>query len=124
VLNQLYGYGTHSVHFLSRQFSSSQKHYHSLGKELYAIVEAFRTWRPYLLLSEHVITVLKNHKNLEYFSPAQLNPKKKRLLKPKMGGWIAQLSDYNFKVVFKPVNNLESLMLSLSLVQKKSQKYQ
>src|SRR5467141_1193593 len=47
---------------------TSELNYEIYDKELLAIFEAFRQWRNYLEGSAHVVLVLSDHKNLEYFA--------------------------------------------------------
>ena len=46
----------------------AELNYEIYDKELLAIFDAFRQWRNYLEGSTHVVLVLSDHKNLEYFA--------------------------------------------------------
>jgi len=45
----------------------AELNYKIYNKELLAIFEAFQQWHNYLKGSAHVVLVLSDHKNLEYF---------------------------------------------------------
>ena len=47
---------------------TAELNYEIYNKELLAIFDAFRQWRNYLEGSTHVVLVLSDHKNLEYFT--------------------------------------------------------
>ena len=46
----------------------AELNYKIYDKELLAIFDAFQQWQNYLEGSTHVVLVLSNHKNLEYFA--------------------------------------------------------
>src|SRR5882672_8046400 len=58
----------HPIVFYSRSMQPAELNYEIYDKELLAIFEAFRQWRNYLEGSAHVVLVLSDHKNLEYFA--------------------------------------------------------
>src|SRR5882672_3944040 len=58
----------HPIVFYSCSMQPAELNYEIYDKELLAIFEAFRKWRNYLEGSEHVVLVLSDHKNLEYFA--------------------------------------------------------
>ena len=57
----------HPVAYISRKLSPAERNYDIHDKELYAIVDAFKAWRPYLSGANHKITVYSDHKNLTSF---------------------------------------------------------
>jgi len=58
----------HQIMFYSHSMQPVELNYEIYDKELLAIFEAFRQWHNYLEGSAHVVLMLSNHKNLEYFA--------------------------------------------------------
>ena len=61
----------HPVAFLSRTLDATQCNWDIYDKELFAIVHALITWRPYLVGNLHKTIVNTDHNNLMYFKAAQ-----------------------------------------------------
>ena len=57
----------HPVSYYSQKFTPAEINYEIHDKELLAIIDTFRDMRAWLIGSPHPITVLSDHKNLEYF---------------------------------------------------------
>ncbi|KAH6577783.1 hypothetical protein BASA62_000698, partial [Batrachochytrium salamandrivorans] len=55
------------IAFYARQMNSAEQNYEIYDKELLAVVESFKHWRHFLQGGLHPVTVLCDHKNLEYF---------------------------------------------------------
>ncbi|KAH9268441.1 hypothetical protein BASA84_000227 [Batrachochytrium salamandrivorans] len=55
------------IAFYARQMNSAERNYEIYDKELLAVVESFKHWRHFLQGGLHAVTVLCDHKNLEYF---------------------------------------------------------
>ncbi|KAH9259904.1 hypothetical protein BASA81_001662 [Batrachochytrium salamandrivorans] len=55
------------VAFYSRQMNNAERNYDIYDKELLAVVDSFKHWRHLLQGGLHPVTVLCDHKNLEYF---------------------------------------------------------
>jgi hypothetical protein len=85
----------HPVAFFSKKHSPAECNYEIYDKELMAIVQAFEEWRPELEGALHLIQVLSNHKNLEYFMST-------KLLNCYQTCWAKYLSHFNFKIVYYP----------------------
>ncbi|KAH9263405.1 hypothetical protein BASA83_013193 [Batrachochytrium salamandrivorans] len=47
--------------------NSAERNYEIYDKELLAVVDSFKHWRHFLQGGHHPVTVLCDHKNLEYF---------------------------------------------------------
>eukprot|EP00122_Pirum_gemmata_P008164 Pgem_evm1s7520 len=94
ILSNVYNDGPHPCAYISKQFSPTQANWHVPDLEFFAIHEAFRLWRQYLLPCEHKITVLTDHKNLTYYT-------EKRTLNKRQAEWISNLLDYDFIIKFK-----------------------
>src|SRR5215217_9717184 len=60
-----------------------------------AIIRSFEEWRSELESSPHVIEVLSDHCNLEYF-------KSHKLLSRRQARWYEFRSRFNFKIVYRP----------------------
>ena len=50
---------------------SAELNYEVYDKELLAIYKPFKQWRNYLKEASHVILILSDHKNLEYFTTSK-----------------------------------------------------
>jgi hypothetical protein len=84
----------HPVAFFSKKIAGPQLNYPVHDKELMAIIEAFREWRPYLSGTTHEVQVYTDHKNLRYFTTTkELNQRQTR--------WAEFLSQFNFVIHYK-----------------------
>ena len=85
----------HPVTYHSRKLSPAEINYEIHDKELLSIVDCFHDMHSWLIGSTHPITVISDHKNLEYFmSLKQLNHRQAR--------WSMFLSEYNFQLDYTP----------------------
>lgn len=62
----------HLVAYHSRTLTGAEFNYDIHDKELLAIFEAFTIWRKYLDRTKDTVSVLTDHKNLEYFSTTKV----------------------------------------------------
>ena len=85
----------HPVAFYAHTLLGAEFNYNTHDKELLAIFEAFRTWRHYLESPHHMIDVITNHKNLEYFSSM-------KTLSCHQAHWSEYLLAFNMVVRFRP----------------------
>jgi RNase H-like domain found in reverse transcriptase len=85
----------HPVTYLSRTFSDTELNYDTHDKELMAIYEAFKAWRPYLEGNKVLIDVVMDHKNLEYSCTTQI-------LSRRQAWWSTFLSGFNMVIRFCP----------------------
>jgi len=85
----------HPVAFLSKKHSPAECNYEIYDKELMAIVWAFEEWHAELQSVENPISVLMDHKNLEYFTTT-------KLLNCQQARWAQFLSQFNFQIVYRP----------------------
>jgi len=85
----------HPVAFFSKKHSPAECNYKIYDKELMAIVRAFEEWCAELQSVENPISVLTDHKNLEYFTTT-------KLLNRRQARWAQFLSQFNFKIVYRP----------------------
>ena len=98
-LMQEFDDGPHPVAYHSRTFSPAERNYDIRDKENLAIVDAFRTWRPYVL-GNHT-TVYTDHRSLEYLM-TQSN------LKERQARWLEELAAFDFDIVYKKGSSHES----------------
>jgi hypothetical protein len=60
-----------AIGFHSKTFSDTERNYDIHDRELLAVIHGLEAWRHLLADSAHPVTVLTNHKNLEYYSTPQ-----------------------------------------------------
>jgi len=85
----------HPIAYFSRKFIPAELNYEIYDKELLGIVEAFRVWRAYLEGAQYQITVITDHKNLEYFTTT-------KVLNRRQARWAETLGNYNFIIKYIP----------------------
>lgn len=61
----------HPVAYCSKKHSLTECNYEIYDKELMAIIRAFEVWRPELDGSTSPVSVVSDHKNLEYFATSK-----------------------------------------------------
>ncbi|AEO55973.1 hypothetical protein MYCTH_2043746, partial [Thermothelomyces thermophilus ATCC 42464] len=84
----------HPVAFFSKKLDGPRLNYPIHDKELLAIVEAFKEWRPYLSGTIEPVQVYTDHKNLRYFTTTkELNGRQIR--------WAEFLAEFNFEIRYK-----------------------
>ena len=85
----------HPVAFLSWTLDATQCNWNIYDKELFAVVHALETWRPYLVGSIHKTLINTDHNNLTYFKAAwKLNQQQAR--------WMQELAEFDFKLRHVP----------------------
>ena len=78
-----------AVGFLSKTFNEAERNYDIHNRELLAVYRALTHWRHLLLSSPYEVTVLMDHKNLEYYKePHHINRRIAR--------YVQHMQDYNF----------------------------
>ncbi|CCO34985.1 Retrotransposable element Tf2 155 kDa protein type 1 [Rhizoctonia solani AG-1 IB] len=85
----------HPVAFMSASFSPAELNYDTHDEELLAIIRAFEHWRIFLEGTEHPVTVITDHKNLEYWKSA-------RTFNRRHARWHLILASYNFVIAYRP----------------------
>jgi len=94
VLSQDDDEGTlHPVAFFSKKHSPAECNYEIYDKELMAIAWAFEEWHAELQSVENPISVLTDHKNLEYFTTT-------KLLNCQQARWAQFFTQFNFKIIY------------------------
>ena len=85
------------VAFFSRTLSSSERNHSAVEKEAYAIVEAVRKWRHYLLGSH--FKLITDQRSVAFMYSLKHNSKIKN---DKVQRWRIELSQYSFDVSYRP----------------------
>lgn len=85
----------HPIVYSSRALQGSEKNYGVSKLELLAIVWAVQLYRPYLLGSHFQVTIISDHSAIS----GLLKSKKPTGI---IARWIEILSEYNFKVIYRP----------------------
>jgi hypothetical protein len=57
----------HPLGYFSRKLKEAALNYHVHDKELLAIIDSLNKWSTYCKSTHHTITILSDHKNLEYW---------------------------------------------------------
>lgn len=83
------------VAYMSKKLSSTESNYDIYDKELLAIVRCMEEWRGMLIGLSKPFSVITDHHNLKYFmTTRRLNERQIR--------WSQFLSQFNFKLEFRP----------------------
>ena len=85
----------HPAAFLSQTLNATKRNWDIYDKELFAMVHALATWRPYLMGNPHKTLVNTNYNNLTYFKVAWK-------LNQKQAHWMQELAEFNFKLQHVP----------------------
>jgi hypothetical protein len=85
----------HPVVFYSHTLLGAELNYNTHDKELLTIFQAFKMWRHYLESPHHMIDMITDHKNLEYFSSM-------KMLTCQQARWSEYLSSFNMVICFRP----------------------
>jgi len=85
----------HPVAYYSRKLKDPECNYDIHDKELLAIVDALRKWDTYCKTTGPKITILTDHKNLEYW-------KTKKDLNLWQARWGERLANYDFTIKYRP----------------------
>ncbi|KAJ2914471.1 hypothetical protein MD484_g5943, partial [Candolleomyces efflorescens] len=96
ILQQPDNSGTlHPVAYYSRKISPAEINYDVHDKELLAVVESFRDMRAWLMGTAQHISVICDHKNLEYFMKSQV-------LNRRQARWAMFLTEFDFQLTWGP----------------------
>jgi len=85
----------HPVAYYSRKHKGLEHNYDIHDKELLAIVDSLRKWDTYCKTTGSKITILTDHKNLEYW-------KTKKDLNLQQARWGERLANYDFIIKYRP----------------------
>jgi hypothetical protein len=85
----------HPLGYFSRKLKDTERNYDIHDKGLLAIVDSLQKWSTYCKSTQHPITILSDHKNLEYWQTKQdLNLRQAR--------WGELLANYDFCIIYHP----------------------
>src|SRR6202167_6350786 len=84
-----------AVGYHSKTFNDAERNYDIHDRELLAVVRGLDNWRHLLAGSAHPITILTDHKNLQYYR----NPQR---ISRRVARYLPKLADYNFTLVHQP----------------------
>jgi hypothetical protein len=71
----------------------AEKNYDIHDKELLAVVEAFKHWRPYCHRARFPILVFTDHQNLKYFTTS-------KVLNQRQVHWAEKPSEFDIQIVY------------------------
>jgi hypothetical protein len=83
----------HPLGYFLRTLKDAEWNYNIHDKELLAIVDSLQKWATYCKSAQHQITILSDHKNLEYWQM-------KRDLNLQQARWGEVLANYNFRITY------------------------
>ena len=81
------------ITFMSHALGVTKKTRSTYAKEMLTIVEAIRTWRPYILGKKFIIQT--DQQSLKYFV-------EQCVATPEQQKWVAKLMGYDYEIVYKP----------------------
>ena len=85
----------HPLGFFLRKLNDAEINYKVHDKEMLAIMESFNEFRPWLSGTVIPVSIVTDHKNLEYFMTSHhLNRWQAR--------WLLELAEYNFELSWAP----------------------
>jgi hypothetical protein len=85
----------HPLGYFSRKLKDPELNYDIHDKELLAIINALSKWSTYCKNTQHKITILTDHKNLEYWTM-------KKDLNLRQARWAELLANYDFMITYRP----------------------
>jgi len=85
----------HPLSYYNKRFLAAELNYDVHDKEIVVIVNCFQEWRHFLMGAPKEIVVFTDHKILEYFNST-------KLLNRRQARWSEILSQFNFKIVYRP----------------------
>jgi hypothetical protein len=83
----------HLLGYFSQKLKSVERNYDIHNKELLAIMDALDKWGTYCRRIPHMIVILSDYKNLEYWQT-------KRDLNLRQAHWGERLANYNFTITY------------------------
>lgn len=81
------------IAFMSRALGVSKQSWSTYAKEMLAILQAIRTWRPYLLGRKFYIQT--DQRSLKYMV-------EQRVITPEQQKWVSKLLGYDYEIIYKP----------------------
>jgi hypothetical protein len=83
------------LQYFSQKLKDAELNYDIHDKELLAIIDGLNKWGTYCKITGHTITILSDHKNLEYWET-------KKDLNLRQAHWGEQLANYDFTITYRP----------------------
>ncbi|KAL9448015.1 hypothetical protein AB3S75_015483 [Citrus x aurantiifolia] len=81
------------IAFMSRALGVTKKSWSTYAKEMLAIIEAIRVWRPYLLGRKFIIQT--DQRNLKYLL-------EQKITTPEQQQWLAKLMGFEYEIQYRP----------------------
>ncbi|XP_057986604.1 uncharacterized protein LOC131171153 [Hevea brasiliensis] len=81
------------IAFMSRALGPSKQAWSTYAKEMLAILQAIRTWRPYILGRKFFIQT--DQRSLKYLV-------EQRVVTPEQQNWVSKLLGYDYEILYKP----------------------
>lgn len=81
------------IAFMSRALGISKQTWSTYAKEMLAVLQAVRTWRPYLLGRKFFIHT--DQRSLKYMV-------EQRVITPEQQNWVSKLLGYDYEIIYKP----------------------
>jgi len=81
------------IAYMTRALGVTKRTWSIYAKEMLAIVEAIRIWRPYILGRKFFI--LTDHRSLKYFL-------EQRVATSEQQKWVAKLLGYDYEIIYRP----------------------
>lgn len=94
VLSQDKGHGLQPVAYMSQKLSPAATNWTVHAQELFAVVQALKQWRHYLLGSREPVVIETDHRSLEHI---QTQPH----IAPKEVRWVEYMQQYNFTMRYR-----------------------
>jgi hypothetical protein len=82
--------------YMSKAIGPKKQGWSVYSKEMLAIMEAIRLWRPYLL-GRH-FQIWTDQKSLKFFL-------EQRVVTPKQQKWVSKLLGYDYEIIYRPEKN-------------------
>jgi hypothetical protein len=83
------------VGYYSRTFNQVERNYNIHNQELLAMIQGLEHWRHLLLSSLHIVTVVSDHANLQYYQEAHK-------ISGRVACYILKMAEYNMKIIHWP----------------------
>ena len=93
VLSQNDEIGERPVAYMSKTLNSTQRRYATYDKEMLAVLEALRIWKPYL--ASKPFTIVTDHAPLQYLQS-------QTTLSDRQARWINRLAHFQYTMIHKP----------------------
>ncbi|RVW67435.1 Retrovirus-related Pol polyprotein from transposon 17.6 [Vitis vinifera] len=93
------------IAYMSRALGVTKRSWSIYAKEMLAIVEAIRTWRPYILGRKFFIPT--DQRSLKYFL-------EQRVATSEQQKWVAKLLGYDYEIIYRPGKEIQQLMHCLA----------